>query len=567
MKLLKFILLLFLYFNSIIAQKNFISSVPFGDNGQLDSLIREKAGDLGDSYYIMAIDLRISHTTLDPQVIEELDRIKKIRYCNEKILFLIQNYDEIPDTLMKSYLTKSFNLTPEDWSYIPYIIDNRLTSSLINLLPKVYYIFNRKLAYQKSFKRHNITDSYLPHHKFRIQELPSVEVLVPDSIFINTDDNQMAPYKHGRVLVSTDPQSAIYSININTGIFEKGIMAPNYAQALDYYCQVIARGDSTLCNYAKNCAKRVNLEKRKRQMFDFSCVYYYGNSLYAYADLQAFHPKPEESILPDEEGKIMIQKKGIPMLDIWYGIVKLDTNFKVQSFSLSQDKQYPPAESFCVYDSGFFYDESDSSFVSVNSISEPSPVTFSVPLFSKYQKRSFDYVFKKDYPFKLTKKMNQALDEVGGNFYFKKWYGKLIATVHPSGFIFDVEKGIIIDTLEGDGSIPYKKEVLPKFLEDTTTLRLNYYVNGLNTIIDNKYIAITYFYKGRLLCEIKDEKLQTVDLLDLSRINGFEKFILSHHGYHKMSLCIHDDCIIFITVENNKYVLKKFKISLCSNTN
>lgn len=548
----------------MIAQKNFISSVKFMDNGHLDSIIRAKINDLGDSYYIIVFDILMSHTTLDPQIIEELNRIRKIRQCNEKVLFLVQNYDQIPDTIMKEYLTKSFNLTEDEWSFIHYFIDNQMASSLCIILPKVYYIFNRKLVYQTTLKRHNITDVYLPHHQFTIQELPDVELQVPDSIRIKTDDNYISPYKQGRILVSTDPQSAIYSVNINTGKFEKGIMAPNYEQTADYYCRVIAKGDSFLCKYARNFAKRSNLKERKRQMFDFQWAYYSGNHIYAYADIQAFHPNPVERKLTDEENKPMIQKKEMPMLDLWLGIAKLDTNFKIQNYSLFTDKQYPPApESFVMADCGFFYNESDSSFISVNSIMEPSPPTFNVPLFSQYQKHTSDYVFKKDFPLKLTKKLNRPFDVIPGEFYFKRWQGKLISTVYPSEFIYDVENGKIIDTLEGDGSPPYKKESLPKFLEDTVPFRLNYFVNYMNTILNDEYLVITYFYKGRLLCEIKDKNFKTVDLFDLSRMKGFEKFILSYRGNYKISLCIHDDCIVFFTIENNKYIIKKFKIELC----
>lgn len=534
------------------------SKIIYLDNGQADSIIRVKYhGQLSTSYYVFLYPLYGAVTTYAPQIIKEYRALEnfKIRKCNENVLFVFNNNSGISKKQISKYMKETFLFSDADLNAVRFIVDDSLYEHLNfgGELAKLLYINRSKLAYRNDCKLNSITDIFLPHEELSIA-FESKTRLDIDTFLVLEKDN-LTKYKNGHLLLLTDVKDLILDIDVSTGTVKK-IEIPK-VDAVELYCNLIAHGDTQKCNFARRYDHLSLATNRKT--FCVNSVNYENGSIYAFFTLEAYEKNPYEYKFLDDNGKRSSFAKGIPILTAYYGLLKIGDNSKTVFYEIENITYNKKIEKYPRFSSGVKI--SNDTIFTTNLYSPATNDTNRAISFFRLGQNKLAYTG--DLRGRTTSAMQNKLSYNNLKNFFFDINNSSYYAYDISGDIYNLNTGSVRSSFFGDGITPAKKEVFKTYIEEEKQANFNFDIQSLASILNGEYLIAYYSYNGQPLFEIKDKYFYTKDLISAKKIAGFGNYLVSKY---RNSICIADDHIYYISIEDDNYYLNNFKISLaCDN--
>jgi hypothetical protein len=533
--------------------------INYIDKGRTDSLIRSKYPGLplSESYYVFLYPLLGATTTFAPPIIKEYKNLTTdgVKKCDEDILFIFKNNGGIAEHLIPEYFKQVFLMNDEQIKGIRYIVDDNLYDQL-NLggeLAKLLYVYRSKLVYHKTCKLHGINSVALPHEAFNIKPGSKTEIN-GDSIMLLERD-PLTRYKPGKLLLLTDVKDMLLEIDIKTAQITHSFSLRNFDPTA-FYCRYIARGDTARCNFAASYSER--LKSSNRKSLDIMKVVYNYPYIYCFVSVEAFERNKGIYAMHNDENKRVTIKNNESTLTAYGVMLKLDSNFNLVKAVPVQDLAYHKKgifSTYVVFDEGFAINQTgnviaQNVFVPTPHVPKPALSSFA---FTDTLLR-FDFNLK---PLASHNEQDKCTSQSLKTFFYSA-AGQSYFSYDVFGNIYDLNTGKIVSRLRGDGSEPYKKEVYHAHVEQVFAEKSNYNIHDISGIYGGKYLAAIYRFKGKPILEIKDERLGTVDVIELRKIPGLDKYF---RNINRNDILIQDDSLYFISLEHDKYFLNTYLIN------
>lgn len=535
-------------------------SWDFLDFGQADSLIRKAHPELklSSSYYIFLYPMVGAATTFAPQVIKEMRALNElgIRRSKEDILFIFMNEQGLNPQLIPNYLKEVLLLDEDALKSIKFIVNDQVYHALNQgELAKLLYIYRSKLVYKRPCKLYGILEKPVPHEIIDLEELPKLQISADSILLLGTD--KLISYQTNRLLLQTDIKDALLELNPNTGKMGQSFSLKNY-DPTEVYCQLFA-SDSAACAYARQHYPQ--LKQSNRQALNIYTIKYFDHKIYALVSIEAFEKLKHKYTYWNDEGVKKTKAKETPILSAFGAMMVLDTNFQVLELYRIDDKgskakfrlKYPG------FDVGFFL-SSPTELYTTNGyllvlpfLSKRSIAKFT---FSKERK---EIRFAGNLKGKTSQKTQNKLAFQNLKTFFYSLDGNTYYSYDVYGDIYDLNTGKKASSFTGDGRPPYKKEVYRKFAEDDFEEKLNFEIHAIQPVFDGQFLAAVYKYQNRLILEIKTSSLETVDIIDLSQIPAFENYLSVPY---KNNICINNNHLYYLSMDQGKYFLNTFKLNL-----
>lgn len=537
-----------------------IDELQFLDNGETDSLIRQYSPKpLPSSYYVILVDIGLSETTLLPAVRQEYQNVLQIAKCNEAIVFVIYNID-IPKRFVKDYLVKRIQIEEKKINQYIIIENNELYEKILNgtILLKNLFIFRHKLCYKKITKFYSITETVLPHE--RIQILPEEKTLISlDTMLLKAND-YIFPFKPGYILLLPDMRPGLISVNLKTGAIENVY----FTDSLDAYDLIkqINQQRKNKVDIPINRSVSDFYKKIGRQTIKIYSVYYDPPFLYCALDVEIPIKNNRNVYLMSENNEYYLRPKGGYLLTPILTLLVLDEKLKVKDWIVPA-YNFPMDSIFLAGIMGFMVKNNEFyTMVFRENIQNDTLQNVYHVWVSKFLLQQSTYTNESKL-FNYNDEESNKEGTYGGTNFFVSFKDKILFTsiwrnhwlqIYPS-----FKKFPFNPFLSYQPKPDYIKPEHISYQDTIEKLFTNYTVLASNKVLD-KYLATIYqFQKSNIILEIRDSNMQIVDVIDLSHLDPLT-FRPTFKFSQKSSLCIHDNSIIILSLENEQIYLKRYKL-------
>lgn len=525
----------------------------------IDSFIRVVHPEihLSTNFHLFTYPLAGATTTFAPQIIKGMKEITTfpIKRCDEDILFVFDDRGAIAHERIIDYFKKVFLWGDWQINQIKYVFDNQLFS-IINKggeLVQQLYFYNGLIQYNKVVKLHSIQEKEIQHAKFSVADEKIIKILDTSTIYQTRDD--LIPFDKNEILILSDIEDELVKINLTTG--EKlGSFSTQNLNSSDVFCRYIAKNDTNKCDFAKKFHDM--LKKTNRKTLDIIHVEVCYPYIYCAVSLEEFQKNEEIIKYKNDEGQKKILQSGDRVLTPFLLFLTLDQNLNLISFKVIDENSYPKYKYnlYSLFGVGFKVIDNKSLIVS-NAI-EPYRKNSALSEFSINDTS----LFWKEKSIIPTSKEEQKKNSFYNlrTFYFE-FANKSLFSYDYFGNIYSITDNKIIYRLAGYGSKPYKNEKYALYAElPVKNEKMNFEIHSIAPILDGKYLAIVYKYKGKIpLLEIIDSSFNTIDVIRLdSHIDLKNYFDLKV----STNLTIMDDKIYILTADKKNYFINSHQIKM-----
>ena len=367
----------------------------------------------------------------------------------------------------------------------------------------------------------------------------------------------------------------LHVLDINSGKFEKKFEKKSF-DPIQFYCKYISKSGKD-CNIAKSN----RLKPYNRDPNYFAGVSYDEDIIYISTGFEMLVPWESSmygglkyityvnELGEKEKFKYEIFGESYP------GLLKLDTSLNLLDAYYVNIQSYPKENR--VPEKSAFWGASDRGFYIKDSIliidNNPDAININKKLrkranhaysvFKLGEKNTFN--FEKFLPIEYDRNYTKYLDWHNRTYHFQL-KDKLYANIINGGYINELNDNYNTYRLKGLGNELIKENV-PQFIEDTSWFKVNYRSLSANSIFDDSYALVLYYYQDRPALELLEEddfgNLKTVQVMDLSNVEGFStlesNLRIPHNGD---GVCINDDKIYLMQFEKGEYYLYEYSITL-----
>lgn len=534
----------------------------FLDNGETDSLIRRYAPKpLPSSYYVLMADVGVSETTLLPQTRQRYQEIVKMLKCNETIVFVISN-NAFPSRFLPEYFETSFEISKKQQEQYVIIESEELFRKLLNgtWLEKHMYIFRHKLCYREVSKNNRVTNR-LPHERFVIKPAEKV-VISPDKLLFKAGTDGIFPFKPGYVVIAPDLRPELLCVNISTGVIENRLLV----DTLDPYTilQNLNQKRKNKLGLPSNRSLSDFYKKIGRHTLSLPFVYYEAPYLYCVVDMEVPIKNKQTQIVKNEDNEYYERPKGGYELTPFTAFLVLDEKLRIKEW-IMPDENFPLDSLYLGANGGFLVEKQQTIYANAFiEVTENDTVQYTFP--------TKEYAFnikKQNYElgktiYAYTKEENDLAFRYGGFIFYVRFQDSIFFASSPLDGWRSANSLKKYNFNPWCHFIPRKDVIFDEdiYIEDTIDKHFyNYNILAANTVLGGKYLATLYnFQMNRLLLELRDANMKILDVIDLHNIDP-QTFMRPFNPYFEsLSVTIHDDSIILLTLENDQIVLKKYKI-------
>lgn len=514
-----------------------------------DSLIRnELDGKLTESYYLITYPILAGATSWVPQFIRIYNNIKN---TNNDIVILFYLNGGLRKKDISLFMKDKLKLSDAEINRIKLVYSDDLYSLISNgrHLVRLQYYFRRNLYYDEAGKWHDVAATTLPQEQLNIVQTHKIKLKGIDTLLLFERD-QMFWSKKDKLLIMADAKNEILELDVNTGEVKSIITITNLFTSTDIFCKYFSKEDTAACNYAKNLEHKVTSIGRQTLKIDgVDCI---GNYLYLSSGIEAFIRNKKEYSFKNEEGQKVTIAANEPTLSYFGIIFKYDlTNKTCEVFSMQELPETKKDFPYIYPDCGFTMKE-DTIIAGMNVWHNKGINTFSL----------INLILKNGTytPGKTISPSNIKSPLLADNYnksFFYTINNKGYFSLNFSGNIYLVGNQNIQSTLYGNGSAPYQTEKVPEFVEDTSGLEINFSIHDMKPVLNNKYLLTYCDYKNQPILEVKNQDLETIDIIDAKSIIGLERYLTNPF---RIDLLIAEDKIYYKSIEQDEMYLNVFSI-------
>jgi len=580
----KTVLLIFVSFNFIhsFSQVEPVSGIKYLDDGRFDSIFRRNDPDvLPSTYFVITFDPTLSALTLAPEVIKAYTEIRQFNK-NVPIYIIYLNSGVVskePGDEDK-YFSEIFFINREKDKNIFFKSDHKLYDSLnvFTLMTKWFYVYNyRLIGGANSIKLHSLSDYDYQFPKDIIALGDPVKIKIyPGGLRLSVRRDLIRPYLDGKLLYITDMNNNLHLLNAVTGRFEKTSNKKDF-KYLDFYCKYISKSERN-CNIAKIGAD----SSFNRDPDYFSGVSCSGNNIYVSTGFELQVPW-ESSVYAGLKHMTYINELGEKQYikydyigESYPAILKFDTSFNYVSAYYVNTNSYPKENrlpqkagfwggldrGFFIRDSILIIDNNPDASMPLKKLPETSNHAYSI--FKLGDNNT--YYFDQFLPVRYDKSYLTYINWHSRTYYFQ-YKGNLYANMLNGGYINNLGGNHETYRLKGLGD-KLIQEKIPAFAEDTTWFKVNYRSICANSILDDRYVLIIYYFQDKPVLELLEmdettKSLKTVQITNLSHAIGFDTLesnaSIPNNGD---GLCISNNKVYMTLFENGEYFLYEYPIVL-----
>lgn len=484
----------------------------FYDNGELHKKITSAEPKVKHTtYFIIAAQTNLSVNTGSSAIINAYNDMRSVS-ATMPVYFVLNNNGGVPPKDIDWYLKNIFRLKTDTDTNL-YIIQNKALYDVLHYggpVSKMYYIYNSMLAYKENAKYHFITDVQLPKHKYRLEESKIIKLL-SDTIRLSYLD-YFKVMSENKMLFLTDIQNKILVFDLQTGKISKQYELDK--SGVDYYCDLIAETQAECDTARKHNAFLEGLNRKNYYIFNMACD---DNHVYLSVGIQVIVRLKKSFSVKSDEGKKEDQTNDAGEL-FGYGynmMAVLDKDLKpIRHYYMPEDES--PAEDVSEAMDVILIPKNDTTVISALYYDK---LKKDKPLFAQYRLSNKKVTFDKYLP-PLTGKHFVKVEDANIFDFYCRFNGSIHVITDNDKHIYNINKADAVSELTGDGT-SLIKERLPKYFEETEEIRLNYIPASMSATEQNLFVV--YKYKDRWLLEIKDKTYKTVDVINLSFINGVDQ--------------------------------------------
>jgi hypothetical protein len=508
----------------------------------------------------MLIDLGTAETTMLPAVRQEYQNILKIKKCNENIVFVVYN-KELPPKYVKEYFIKRFEIAEKLLKDYVVIENNDLFIKILKgtWIEKNLYIFRHKLCYKKIMKFYSINEYPLPHERFQIKPVEKLAIKI-DSMLLKSND-YIFPYKPGHVIIIPDIRPGPLSVHLKTGAVEKVF----FLDSLDAYNTIkqMNKNRKNPLDIPLNRSLSEHYKKIGRQTLNIQSVYYDPPLLYCAVDIEIPVKMKRTVKVMNEENKYYERQKGGYVLTPVTSFLVFDENLKIKDWIFPGDDIVLDSV-FLASHMGFMiknqtlYTATFREDIQNDTLQNIYPVWI-----SKFQLQNSTYT-KEEKLYVYSKEENRTECSFGGTYFFTSFHNNLYMISngrnHWLRILPTIQKQFLNPFRHYEPKPDYYQPDEITFQDTFEKIFYNYEILASNKIL-GKYLATVYrFQMEHFTLEIRDSSMNLVDVIDLNPIDPIT-FSKSFDGYfNTISLCIHDDSLLVLGLENDQIIIKKYKI-------
>jgi hypothetical protein len=576
-------LLLLLSYYPLCAQTEPVTGLKYIDNGKFDSIFRrhETATPVPPTYFVITFDPTLSALTLVPEVIKAYKEVRQ--FSKQMPLYIVYLNSGVVSNEAGDedrYFKEIFYIDREKDKNVYFKQDDKLYDSLniFTMMTKWFYVYNyRLLGGANSVKLHALSDAHynLPKDIIELGK-PKKTKIHPNNLRLSARRDIIRPYSAGKLLYITDMNNDLHLLNTVTGQFEK-ISNKQSFNYLDFYCQYISKSDT-------NCqiAKANNDLQFNRDPNYFSGVTHSNSNIYVSTGFEMTVPW-ESSVYAGLKYMTYVNELGEKQKvkyefigESYPALLKFDTSFNYLDAYYVNTNSYPkenrvPAKAgfwggldrgFYIKDSLLIIDNNPDASVPLKVLPKNANHAYSVFKLGANNTYNFDHFLPIEYDKNYVKYMNWH-----SRTYYFQLKDKLYANMLNGGYINELNDDNTTIRLKGLGD-KLIEEKIPAFSEDTTWLTVNYRSLCANSIFDERYALVIYYFQDKPVLELLERdditgNLKTVQVTDLFHTEGFTslefKAPIPNNGD---GLCISDNKIYMSRHEKGEYFLYEYPIIL-----
>ncbi len=558
-----------------------ISQLKYLDEGQFDSIFRSNyIEDLPSSYFLITFDPSLSALTLASEVIKAYKEIRRFdKEIDLYIVYINQGVVRKKEDDENRYFKEIFYIDKEKDKNV-HFIQNEILYSQLNvktLMTKWFYVYSKKLiGGANSVKLHSLSNYGYKYPKdIILLGMPKKIKIEPNEVRLSIYRDIIRPYIPGKLFYITDMNNNLRILDIQSGTFENSFNKESL-DPVGYYCKNISKSE-------RNCKIAVNHDPKKynRDPSYFSGVTYNNQSVFVSTGFEMMVPwentiygNSKHVTYKNELGEKSKMKSKI-FGETYPAILKLDTNLNLTDIYHINIKSYPkdvkfPNKAFFWggVDRGFYINDST---LIIDNNPDAKIVFKKIPKKSKYAYSVFrlgennSFNFDRFLPIEYNRDYTKYLDWHNRTYHFRI-KNQLYANMINGGFINELNGNYNTYKLKGLGN-DLKKEVIPAFSEDTTKLKINYRSLCANTIYDDAFVVVLYYFQDKPVMEILERErngnLKSLQVMDLSNIKGFSTLEASLRIPHNGDgICISDNKIYLMQFEFGEYFLYEYSLIL-----
>ncbi len=575
--------MIFLLNNCVLySQIEPVTGLKYIDNGTFDSIFRRHSSDfIPSTYFCVTFDPTLSSLTLAGEVIKAYKEIRIFsRYTPIYFVYLNSGVVSNEPGDEDRYFNEIFFIDRVKDKNVHFIQNDLLYDSLnINtLMTKWFYVYQNKLiAGATSVKLHSLSDySFILPKDIIELGVPTKTKIHLEKMRLSTKRDVIRPYLPNKLLYITDMNNSLHLLNTVTTKFEKTVDKTTF-DFVDFYCKNISKNESDCQLASMNNDNQFN-----RDPLFYAGVYFNNNNIYVSTGLEINVPW-ESSLYSSLKYMTYINEIGEKekvkydiIGETYPAVLKFDTSFNfIQAYHINISS-YPVAnripqkagfwgasdKGFIILDSILIMDNNPDASIPLKKIPKRANHAFSIFKLGDNNTFSFDKFLPIPYYKEYIKYMNWH----SRTYYFKLKefiYGNML----NGGYINKLNSNYSTYRLKGL-SDKLIEETIPNFSEDTTWFKVNFRTLCINSIFDEEYAIVIYYFQDQPMLELleydpQNGDLSTVQVTSLSSIEGFKTLEYNTRIPHNGDgLCISNNSIYMTRLEMGEYFLYKYPIIL-----
>lgn len=458
--------------------------------------------------------------------------------CDEKGL-RIRDRQWYVENVLKLHLNKDKN--------VAVMFDDSLFNAVQgqNLMEQMAYMENGILKFSKTLKHFSLSD----FEEFRpfVNLTHIADVIIPDNIRPSIVDLIQLDLDSNTVLYLSDLEEKLYRIDLTTGK-TIGSYKSKPDDAVDFYCRVIAKNKKA-CEYAHK--NRYRLHDWNRSELYFSDVKSGSEKVVISSMLQVFEQLEEDFLYTNEMGREDTLPAGSLFANGYSVFIELNKDLSWKNFWLVDDE----AEEYD-YETGIdwgFY-PLENGFIIQNVMDDETDGTdFMFSLFEKKNKSTV--AFEKNYSPTFPKGYEEKAYENDKSTIIP-FEGRYIGFVDVVPAIYDINLKTPLYSLNYSDPNNVCEEYYAQYYEDAVNSKLRYRIFEIGELIDNQ-LGVLYSYCGEeIIFDILSKDFELNSRIFIGDFIDFDPWFDSVGA----NITINGDRIIFLTKEDDEFVLKIFRL-------